>query len=327
MMVAAVLAADYRAIGVTVAVLVLVAFVGLFIRNVMVSRAELGSEIELAPNRGPLPTDEELEGTKLDQSLTFALVMLAILAVALPFYWIAEPGRQEGAIDVYNSSFESQGENLYNTGAQCVNCHAAGGVGGSTTYVLQDGDGQFIANANWQAPSLNNVLARYSEDEVRYVLNFGRPGSPMAAWGTPGGGPLTTQQVDNIVIYLRTIQQQSIDPITIDLAAGDDNELRANMQADADNITQAVRDEVARSIEDGEFETVGEAVFNLGLFSGYAGGGVSCARCHTSGWSLGAVTSQAVLEEGVAGCGGGNPSGIGYNLCGGAVLDRFPDDT
>ena len=327
MMITPVLAADYRAIGVSVAVLVLVAFVALFIRNIWVARPELGSEIELAPNRKPYLSDEELEGPKLDRSLTFALVMLGILALTLPFYWIAEPGRQEGAIAAYNLSFEVQGEGLYTTGAQCVNCHAAGGVGGSAAYVLQDADGQFIANANWKAPSLNNVLLRYSEDEVRYVLNFGRPGSPMAAWGTPGGGPLTTQQVDNIIIYLRTLQQQSIDPIDIDLAAGEDEELRAELQAEAEGIAQAVRDEVARSIEAGEFETVGEAVFNLGLYSDYAGGSLSCARCHTSGWSLGPVVSPDILTEGVAGCGGGDPSGIGYSLCGGDVLTRFPDDT
>jgi mono/diheme cytochrome c family protein len=327
MLITPVLAADYRAIGISVAVLVLVAFVILFIRNMWAARAELGSEIELAPNRKPYLSDEELEGPKLDKSLTFALVMLAILALVLPFYWLAEPGRQEGAVAAYNLSFEVQGENLYTTGAQCVNCHAAGGVGGSAAYVLQDADGQFIANANWKAPSLNDVLLRYSEDEVRYVLNYGRPGSPMAAWGTPGGGPLTTQQVDNLIIYLRTLQRQSIDPIAIDEAADGDEELRAALQAEADLAAQAVRDEVTRSIEAGEFETVGEAVFNLGFYSDYAGGSLSCARCHTSGWSLGPVISPDAIIEGVAGCGGGNPSGIGYNLCGGDVLLRFPDDT
>ena len=186
------LAVDFRAIGLTVAGLVFLAFIALFIRNIFTARPELGSEIELAPNRKPYLSDEELEGTKLDRSLTFALVMLAILAIALPFYWLAEPGRQDGAVDAYNLSFEVRGEGTYTEGAQCVNCHAGGGVGGGAPYVLQDADGQFLANASWGAPALNNVLLRYSEEEVRYVLNFGRPGSPMAAWGTVGGGPLTT---------------------------------------------------------------------------------------------------------------------------------------
>ena len=232
------LAADFRAIGLTVAAVVLIGFVGLWIRNIMIaSRTELGSEIELAPNRKPYLTDEEFEGTKLDRSLTFALGMLAILAVVLPFYWLAEPGRQSGAIDAYNLSFEVRGEGTYVNGAQCVNCHAAGGVGGAAPYVLQDADGQFLANANWKAPALNNVLLRYSEDEVRYILNFGRPGSPMAAWGTPGGGPLTTQQVDNVIVYLRTLQVQSLDPIEIALAGGDDpldeGSVEAQLAADA----------------------------------------------------------------------------------------------
>ncbi|MEL7159024.1 MAG: hypothetical protein AAFN30_20860, partial [Actinomycetota bacterium] len=181
MILAAASTSNFRAIGLTVAVLVLVAFVAMFIRNIRQAKPELGSEIELAPNRKPYLSDEELEGPKLDRSLTFALVMLGLLAVALPFYWLAEPGRQDGAVAAYNLSFEVQGEGLYVEGAGCVDCHAAGGVGGVREVVYQDGDGQFVQNANWKAPALNDVLLRYSEEEVRYILNFGRPGSPMAA--------------------------------------------------------------------------------------------------------------------------------------------------
>jgi len=318
------LAADYRVIGITTAALVLVAFVLVFIRNIVAARPELGSEMELAANRKPYYSDEELEGTKLDRSLSFALVMLGLVALSLPFYWLAEPGRQDGAVDAYNLSFEVQGEGLYLNGAQCVNCHAAGGAGGQAPYVLQDADGQFVANATWKAPALNDVLLRYSEDEVRYILNYGRPGSPMAAWGTPGGGPLTWQQVDNIIVYLRTLQVQSLDPIAID-QAGDDEAVAA-AQALADEQVEAIRAEVDRSIEAGEFETVGEAVFNLGLFSGFQGGSLSCARCHTAGWSLGTGVSPHVLDDGVAGCGGGDPSGIGFSLCGTSMEEKFPDD-
>ena len=323
----AIIAVDFRAIGLTVFGLVLIAFVALFIRNVRVARPELGSEIELAANRKPYLSDEELEGPKLDRSLSFALIMLALLAVALPFYWLAEPGRQDGAIEAYNLSFEVAGSNTYSVGAQCVNCHASGGVGGAAPYVLQDTDGQFLANASWKAPALNNVLLRYSEDEVRYVLNYGRPGSPMAAWGTPGGGPLTTQAVDNVIVYLRTLQVQSLDPVAINEAgdpANPDDEESVAARTGAEELAAGVRTEVDRSIQDGEFETVGQAVFNLGLFSGFQGGSLACGRCHTGGWSL---TQLDVLDQGVAGCGGGNPSGIGFNLCNGDTRNRFPDDT
>lgn len=317
-------AADFRAIGLTIAAVVLLGFVALFIRNIFSSRDELGSEIELAANKVEYLSDEELEGVKLDKSLSFALVVLGITSVALPFYWLAEPGRQEGAVDAYQLNFESRGGDLYTEGAQCVNCHAAGGVGGSAPYVLQDGDGQFIANANWVAPALNNVFLRYSEDEVRYVLNFGRPGSPMAAWGTPGGGPLTEQQVQNTMEFIQTFEVQSLDTIDINAAADP-----ALAQTEADGLSVEIRDEIQRSLDAGEFETVGEAVFNLGYFSGFQAGSLSCGRCHTSGWSLGPTVpwgdGNDPLAEGVAGCGGGSPSGIGFSLCGG-LHERFPDD-
>ena len=52
----------------------------------------------------------------------------------------------------------------------------------------------------------STVLWRFSEDEVRYILNYGRPGSPMQPWGVAGGGPYNTQQIDQIIDYLWTIQ-------------------------------------------------------------------------------------------------------------------------
>ena len=312
----------FRAIGLTVAALTVLAFIALWIRNIRQSRAELGAEVEVAPNRRPYLPDEELEGTKLDRSLSFALVLLAIVGVGLPLYWLAEPGRQSGWEDKFDAQFVSRGQTLYTTGAQCANCHVAGGVGGQAPYVLQDASGQFVANALWYAPALDGVLNRYSIDEVRYVLNYGRPGSPMAAWGTPGGGPMTTQQVDNVIDYLATLQLPTLDPDVIGEADDPDAAAKA-----ATEVEQQVRDEVERSLKEGEFNSLGQAVFNLGFFSGYKGGAYACARCHTSGWSLGPQQSPNALDRGVEGCGGGNPSGIGYNLCNGQTLDRFPDDT
>ena len=316
-------AANFRAIGLTIAVVVLAAFVALFLRNVAESRKELGAEVELAANRIDYLPDTELEGTKLDRSLTFALGILTITAIVLPFYWLAEPGRQEGAIVVQNETFVRRGAALYTGGAQCVNCHSGGGVGGTAPYVFQDADGQFLANANWSAPALNNILNRYTEEEITYVLNFGRPGSPMAAWGTPGGGPLTSQQIEYLVEYMRTLQVQSLDPLDIDEI--EDPEENSEARAAADKLTEDITAEVERSLADGEFETVGEAVFNMGLNSGFKGGSLSCGRCHTSQWSLGAEIAPTILSDGVAGCGGGT-SGIGFSLCGG-LTDRFPDDS
>ncbi len=329
---AAIFAANFRAIGLTVAVVVLLGFVLLFVRNSFQARAELGSEIELAANKKEYYSDEDLEGKKLDWSLSFALVLMAIVALSLPFYWLAEPGRQEGAVDAYQLNFESRGEGVYIRTAQCVNCHAAGGVGGAAPYVLQDQDGQFLANASWVAPALNNVFLRYSIEEVTYILNYGRPGSPMAAWGVPGGGPLTEQQITNVIKYIKLFEVPTLDPIAIAAAGTDDpNDAESVVaRAAAEKQAELIDVELQRSLDAGEFDTLGEAVFNLGYFSSFQNASLSCGRCHTGGWSLGPtapVPGGDPLADGVAGCGGGNPSGIGFNLCAGGVLNRFPDDT
>ncbi len=334
-----ILAADFRALGLITGAVVFIGFIALFLRNVFEAKDELGSEIELAANRSEYLSDEELETTKLDRSLTFALVLLTITSVILPFYWLGEPGRQEGAVDVLQETFVRRGTALYENGAQCVNCHGGGGVGGVAAYVYQDADGQFLGNASWVAPALNNVLHRYSDSEVTSILNYGRPGSPMAAWGTLGGGPLTFQQLEYLIDYIDTFQVQSLDPLDIndpllqvtELAADDPGFVAAQAAVDvaqdeANALAADIRNEVQRSIDAGEFDSVGEAVFNLGLFSGYQAGSLSCARCHTAGWSLGATVVPNVLDDGIAACGGGDPSGIGFSLCGG-IKERFPDDT
>jgi hypothetical protein len=58
-------------------------------------KAEIGSEIELAPNRRPYYDDEELEGPRLMRVQFLAVILLATMVVGLPLYWILEPGRQE----------------------------------------------------------------------------------------------------------------------------------------------------------------------------------------------------------------------------------------
>ena len=152
-------------------------------------------------------------------------------------------------------------------------------TGGAAPYVLTDANGDFVEQVDWKAPALNMVLYRYDEEEVREILVYGRPFSPMPAWGVEGNGPLDEQQIGDLIAYLDSIQLRG-------------DELDAQLVA--------VADEVDRSIEEGEFASEGEALFNLGLNNGFAGGAFSCGRCHTPGWSYG--------QPGVAGGGASGPN-------------------
>ena len=59
-------ASTVKAVGVVIAVITGIGFVAYAIINVRAGRAEIASEIELAPNRKPYYDDEALEGPRLD---------------------------------------------------------------------------------------------------------------------------------------------------------------------------------------------------------------------------------------------------------------------
>lgn len=273
----AVLAAStVRSVGIVIAVLVVLGLVIYALFNIRAGREEVGAEIELAPNFKPYLDDDDLETRKLDRTLTLGLAGLVLVGVGLPAYWLAEPGRQDGAIEEFDRIFADRGEELYNEGAGCNACHGPDGVGGSTKFTILDDDGSFVAQVDWVAPALNTVLTRYSREELTFIIDHGRGFSPMPAWGEAGGGPLTEQQINNLIDYLARIQ------ITPEQAQAEvEGELRSTLGLDE-----------GESIDYSSLET-GEALFNLGQESDFAGGGAyACGRCHTKGWSIDAGSAQ-----------------------------------
>ncbi|CAN5229026.1 hypothetical protein BH18ACT4_BH18ACT4_03410 [soil metagenome] len=262
----AVLGGLNRTIGLVLAFIVIVGFIVYALVNVLsAGKAEIGSEIELAPNRKPYLPDEELEGPKLDRTLTFGLLTIVVIAIGLPLYWVLEPGRQSGAIGDFGEKFASRGAELFDTtenhGLNCAFCH--GGMeatGGTVSYNLQQPDGT-VEPVNWKAPALNTVMLRYDREEVEYILVYGRPFSPMPPWGVEGGGPLNDQQIENLIDYLESIQ---LTP---------------------EEAQQEAEEQLEKMMATDLYESEGEALFNMGLDDGFAGGAYACGRCHTPRWS------------------------------------------
>jgi mono/diheme cytochrome c family protein len=283
-----------------VAVIIGVVYVFVTIRQ---SKPEVGSEIELAPNRKPYYDDEVLEGRKLDRTLSFGLLGLFIIGIGLPLYWLAEPGRQEGAKERINDEFVSRGAAMFDTtekgGYNCAFCHGVEGVGGATPYTLTDSQGRFIKTVTWQGPALNTVLLRYSRDEVRYILTYGRPFSPMPPWGTKGGGPLTDQKLQELIDYISTFQltpKEAQKEVTDQLAVMMKKKDATCVAAKADQAKAKLSDEERATFDETKvdvsscppmYQSEGEALFNMGYDDGFAGGAYSCGRCHTKGWSYG----------------------------------------
>jgi mono/diheme cytochrome c family protein len=310
-----------QAIAIVVAVLVAVGWALYLFANTRRARREVGSEIELAANRKPYLDDEELEGPKLDRALRWGLISLTIVGVGLPLYWLAEPGRQSGATNNFDERFAGTtyhhgqpvgGGALFAAtdqgGFNCAGCHGGDeGLGAEVPYTLsepvldEDGDPVIdeetgetetkLRQVQWRAPALNTVTLRMTDEQLRDVLTYGRPFSPMPAWGIEGGGPLNEQQIDNLIAYLHTIQiseeearEQAEEAARAeqDRLAGlrreltEAEEAAASAEGDEQEAAQEEVDRIEAELAVGQTATYGAALYNT-----------NCARCHTAGWSYG----------------------------------------
>jgi mono/diheme cytochrome c family protein len=311
-------ASTVTTVGATLAVLAVLGLLVYVWVNLRASRPETGAELELAPNRRPYYDDEELETSVLNRTLRWALVLLVIIAVGLPLYWLNEPSRMAGAEDNFLASFVARGEDLYVEGSQCQNCHGPEGTGGQATYNLTDAEGQFVATVNWRAPALDTVLLRFSRDEVRYIISYGRPFSPMPGWSAEAGtGPLSEQQIDNLLDYLDSIQ------LTPDEAQHQAEVALAVRLGLVDEGAPDDELEAAIARIDYDDPATGEALFNLET----ASGAYACARCHTRGWSIiqegdDAVSPPDADLRDFAGFPDGSGA-FGPNLTGGLIPRQF----
>lgn len=306
------IALNTSAVAWVIFAVIAVGWVTYFFLNKGAARAELGSEVEMAPNRKPYYDDETLEGPRLERMQILAVLLLIVMVVGLPLYWIFEPSRQAGAKGGQEERFVRWGAALFDTtangGFNCAGCHGGMQAGGNVApYAVTDPNTQEVTAVSWYAPALNTVYYRFSKEEVRFILNYGRPFSPMSAWGAPGGGPMTEQNIETLLVYLESIQIQPEGCITDDSFVKDADPFVCEggtlPAADQQSIQKAVDDYIAANPGASE----GEALFNSNLNSG----AYSCARCHTPGWSYGqpGVTAQGAF---------------GWNLTGGATNAHFP---
>lgn len=290
-------ASTQRTIGWVLAVVVIVGFLVYLLFSFRIGKRELGSEVELAANRKPYFDDDELETFRLDRALVWSLVTLTAVSMILPVYWLMEPTRQENAIVDWVQRFEKRGARNFEDA--CSSCHGPGGVGGVAAFTLVDAEGAFVAQVDWKAPALTTVLSRFDEAEVQHVLDYGRPGTPMPAWGLPGGGPMTSQQVEQLIVYLRSIQldqETATAQIKSGIAAGARTIVTAADAelTDATDIEAAAEAWLAQASDptSDDYLRYGELIFN----NPAAQGANSCARCHTPGSSFGAVDEATTAE-------------------------------
>ena len=187
-------------------------------------------------NVAPGKTDDELESRRLEKVQAAAVVLTGFLAFYLPIYYLGEQDRQAGFVEQFDEESLERGAEVV-AAVGCTDCHGTDWSGGGASYVEKRSG----ISVTWAAPALNDIFFRYTEDEMRYWIVYGRANTPMPAWGTDGGGPLDDQQITDVINYLSTqqIDQQAalakIDP-AVDL------QLQRLNQADR-SVEQAIVDQ------------------------------------------------------------------------------------
>lgn len=281
--------------------------------------------------------DETLEGPHLERVLGWTLFFIAIIAVALPIYWMREPNRQQESVHYFDEGAVARGAVLFSNNQmetydqakslQCANCHGSDLSGGSTSvaHTFKDKSGALVP---WRAPALNTVLLRFSPQEVNDIITFGRPGTPMQAWGVLGGGPKNEQSINDLVAYISSRQvtatqaKKQSDKNLSDWAGEPAQQLKtaqddlttaqkglrttqANAKATAAEIAGAKTavDDAEAALKWAQDWSKRRAHVSQGqlLFE------VNCARCHTLGWSVFDPTTQK--PENVIGPPGGGAFG------------------
>ncbi len=184
----------------TVILIVVVLAVG-YLSFLGVSALRARGKEEIPPNMKPPIPDDELETRRLERAQQAAVVLSAFLALALPLYFLGEADRQESFVDQFHEESVERGAELVQEFG-CFACHGPNGVGGAAPFVEK----RTGVNVSWVAPSLDDIFYRYTREEINFWITYGRPNTPMPPWGVAGGGPMTEQQVEDIVNYLETIQ-------------------------------------------------------------------------------------------------------------------------
>jgi cytochrome c peroxidase len=113
----------------------------------------------------------------------------------------------------------------------------------------------------------------------------------MAAWGAPGGGPLTTQQIDNLIDYLWSVQlkpkqmRTQVDDFVRSIDPGLADRMLEVRTSNADVVPNGTVEAVnANRLSRADELRLGEILFNN---QSLAQGSYSCARCHVEGANYG----------------------------------------
>jgi mono/diheme cytochrome c family protein len=135
--------------------------------------------------------DEELERSTNRVMMIGAGLML-LLAAVFPLYRWFEPSNREESREANLASLADSGQSLW--GFNCGSCHGLNGEGGV-------------------GPALNSTqfLQAATDGQIETIIAVGVPGSQMSAYSLDYAGPLTSEQIKAIRVFIRSWEEDAPD--------------------------------------------------------------------------------------------------------------------
>jgi len=160
---------------------------------------------------------------------TLGVFLVTAFAFFTALYWMTDAPRREARFEQDNAELLAYGKELFGpptpanqVTANCARCHGAEGTGGQ------------VGDTGRQAPNLHSpsiaAKLKVNTEYVNLVIRFGgvvvsgNVNSPMPAWSSEVGGPLTVQQVDALTALVESwaaeAASQSQAPVANTVEAG-----------------------------------------------------------------------------------------------------------
>jgi len=136
-------------------------------------------------------TDDQLDRST-NNWMAVGVGLLLLMAAMFPLYRLYEPSARADSRESQAASLAAEGAAVWEF--NCSSCHGDVGEGGS-------------------APTLNaeQFLQTATNDQIRTLTAVGIPGTKMSAFSLDFGGPLTSEQIKSVAVYIRSWEPDAPD--------------------------------------------------------------------------------------------------------------------
>jgi len=135
--------------------------------------------------------DEKLEQST-NKVMAWGSLLLLSMALLFPLYRWVEPLNRDEARETQLASLADSGETLWEF--NCASCHGAAGQGDI-------------------GPALNSeqFLQSATDEQISQITAVGIPGSQMSAYSQDFSGPLTSEQIKALTVFIRSWEDEAPD--------------------------------------------------------------------------------------------------------------------